>query len=79
MPRRSSATAAKREYEASVGRAKSEADRLIAGNKEKLAHGRHTRTAGTIGDLYLTLADDVLNAGLGGFPAASRRLTQILA
>ena len=52
---------------------------LIAGSKEKLAHGRHIRMAGTIGDLYQTVADDVLNVGLGSFPAASRHLTQILA
>ncbi|MBI1789413.1 MAG: DUF1552 domain-containing protein [Acidobacteria bacterium] len=52
---------------------------LVAGCKNKLALGRHARIAGTIGDLYLTVADDVLGAGLGKFPTASRRLTGILA
>ncbi|MCX6620418.1 MAG: DUF1552 domain-containing protein [Acidobacteria bacterium] len=52
---------------------------LVAGSRDKLALGRHTRIAGTFGDLYLTIADDVLGAGLGKFPTASRRLTAILA
>jgi len=52
---------------------------LVAGSKEKLAHGRHTKIAGTIGDLYTTLFDDVIGAGLGKAPTASRRLTEILA
>ncbi len=51
---------------------------LVAGGK-KLAVGRHTRVAGTIGDLYLTVADEVLGAGLGKFPAANRTLIEILA
>src|SRR5215470_17719862 len=51
---------------------------LVAGGK-KLTVGRHARIAGTIGDLYLTVADEVLGAGLGKFPAANRTLTEILA
>ena len=51
---------------------------LVAGGK-KLTTGRHTRVAGTVGDLYLTVADRVLGAGLGKFPAANRQLTEILA
>ena len=51
---------------------------LVAGSKDRIALGRHTRIAGTIGDLYLTLADDVLNAGLRQLPTAERKLTQIL-
>jgi hypothetical protein len=30
---------------------------IVAGSKDRLAHGRHTRVMGTIGDLYRTLAD----------------------
>jgi hypothetical protein len=51
---------------------------LVAGSKDRIALGRHTRVAGTIGDLYLTLADDVLKAGLGQLPTAERKLSQIL-
>ena len=52
---------------------------LVAGSKDKLTVGRHTRIPGTIGDLYLTVADNVLGAGLGKFPTANRKLTEILA
>jgi hypothetical protein len=51
---------------------------LVAGSKDRVAVGRHSRVAGTIGDLYLTLADDVFQAGLGKFPTAQRKLTQVL-
>jgi hypothetical protein len=34
---------------------------------------------GTFGDLYLTLADEVMNAGLGKFPTATKKLSGILA
>src|SRR5712692_662589 len=51
---------------------------LVAGSKDKLALGRHTRLAGTIGDLYLTVSDNALGAGLGKFPTANRKLTEIL-
>jgi len=51
---------------------------LVAGSKDRIALGRHTRVAGTIGDLYLTLADAVLRAGLGQLPTAERKLSQIL-
>jgi len=52
---------------------------LVAGCKDKLAHGRHVKIAGTIGDLHLTVTDRVLGAGLGKIPTASRALTEILA
>jgi hypothetical protein len=52
---------------------------LVAGSKEKLALGRHTKIAGTIGDLYTTLFDGVMGAGLGKMPTATRQLTEILA
>jgi hypothetical protein len=51
---------------------------LVAGSKDRIAVGQHARVAGTIGDLYLTLADDVFQAGLGKFPTAQRKLTQVL-
>jgi hypothetical protein len=52
---------------------------LVAGSKEKLSLGRHTKIAGTIGDLYTTLFDGVIGAGLGKMPTANRQLTEILA
>ena len=52
---------------------------LVAGSKRQIAMGRHTKIAGTIGDLHLTLADNVVGAGLGKIPSANRKLTEILA
>jgi len=51
---------------------------LLAGSKEKLAHGQHVKIAGTIGDLYTTLFDGVMGAGMGKMPTANRQLTEIL-
>ena len=33
---------------------------------------------GTIGDLYLTLADEVLGARIGTFPTADKKLTDLV-
>jgi hypothetical protein len=52
---------------------------IVAGGVGRLATGMHSRVTGTLGDLYLTLADDVMNAGVGKFPTATRKLTEILA
>jgi hypothetical protein len=35
---------------------------LVAGSKDKLALGRHTKIAGTIADLHLTLTDNVIGS-----------------
>jgi hypothetical protein len=51
---------------------------IVAGHAGSLATGRHSRVTGTVGDLYLTLADDVMKAGVGKFPTAARRMTDIL-
>jgi len=51
---------------------------LLAGGKDKLAHGQHVKIAGTIGDLYTTLFDGVMGAGMGKMPTANRQLTEIL-
>lgn len=50
---------------------------LVAGSKEKIAHGQHVKIAGTIGDLYTTLFDRVMGVGLKA-PTATRQLTEIL-
>jgi hypothetical protein len=52
---------------------------VIAGHVGNMATGRHSIVPGTVGDLYLTLADDVLNAGIGKFPTANKKLTALLA
>lgn len=51
---------------------------IVAGHAGRLATGMHTKNTGTIGDLYLTLADEVMSAGLGKFPSATRQLTEVL-
>ena len=45
---------------------------LVAGSREKIQLGRHTKIAGTIGDLYTTVFDGVMGAGLGKVPTANR-------
>ena len=52
---------------------------IVAGHAGRLKAGSHSRVMGTIGDLYLTLADDVMEANLGRFPTASKKITEILA
>jgi uncharacterized protein DUF1552 len=51
---------------------------ILAGHAGKMKTGLHTRTTGTLGDLYVTLADEVLKAGINGFPTAERKLAEIL-
>src|SRR5689334_16468680 len=52
---------------------------IVAGHVGRLKTGEHTRVMGTIGDLYLTVADEIMGAGLGRFPTASKKMTEILA
>ena len=40
--------------------------------------GLHTRTTGTVGDLYVTLADETLQANVGKFPTFERKLAEIV-
>ena len=51
---------------------------IVAGHTGRLATGQHSKVTGTFGDLYMTVADGVLNAGLGRFPTASKKLTGLL-
>ncbi len=51
---------------------------IVAGHAGRLATGMHTETTGTVGDLYTTLANDVLQADIGSFPTFNRRLTEVL-
>jgi hypothetical protein len=52
---------------------------IVAGHAGGLVTGVHTRTTGTVGDLHLTLADDVMHAGLGKFPQATQKLPGLAA
>jgi hypothetical protein len=51
---------------------------IVAGHAGRLATGMHTETTGTVGDLYVTLADEVLHAGIGTYPTFNRKLTEVL-
>ena len=52
---------------------------IIAGGGGKLLTGRHSKMTGTMGDLYLVLANGFMEAGLDRFPTASMPLPGILA
>jgi hypothetical protein len=41
---------------------------IVAGYKKRLKTGMHTKAAGTLGDLYLSVANDILGAGIESFP-----------
>jgi hypothetical protein len=48
---------------------------IVAGHAGNLRTGMHTRTTGTVGDLYLAVANRALRAQLSAFPTASRELS----
>jgi hypothetical protein len=52
---------------------------IVAGGSPKLSHGSYTKVEGTIGDAYVTVADEVVGAGIGKFPTATKKITAILA
>jgi hypothetical protein len=49
------------------------------GGSPKLARGSHTKVTGTMGDVYVTVADEVVGAGIGKFPTASKKIGAVLA
>jgi hypothetical protein len=51
----------------------------IAAGHKRLATGMHTKVTGTVGDLYLALANGILDAGIGSFPTADSALPGVLA
>ena len=51
---------------------------LVAGGSPKLARGSHTRMTGTVGDVYVTVADEIVGAGIGKFPTATKKLGSLL-
>ena len=51
---------------------------IVAGHAGKISTGRHSKVAGTMGDLFLTLANGVMQAGLSGFPTAGQTLPDVV-
>lgn len=51
---------------------------IVAGGAGKLRLGTHSKLTGTMGDLYLTLANEVMGAGLERFPTGDHKLIEIL-
>jgi hypothetical protein len=51
---------------------------IVAGHAGGLKTGLHTRTTGTLGDLYMTVADEVMKAEIGQFPTAEKKLSEIV-
>ena len=51
---------------------------ILAGRAGGLKTGLHTRVTGTLGDLYLTMADEVMGARVKAFPTAERKLSEII-
>jgi hypothetical protein len=51
---------------------------IVAGGMSSLAHGKHTRVTATVGDIYLTLADEIMKADIGKFPTATRKVGALL-
>ena len=51
---------------------------IAAGHAGGLKTGMHTKMTGTVGDLYLTVADELLNARLASFPTADKKLTDVV-
>jgi hypothetical protein len=52
---------------------------IMAGRANGMIRGAHSKLEGVIGDLYLAIADDIMGANLGEFPAANRKLKGIVA
>jgi hypothetical protein len=51
---------------------------LLAGHAGNLKTGMHSVVTGTMGDLYLTLADEVMGAQAGKFPSAANKLSDLV-
>ena len=52
---------------------------ILAGHAGRLKTGSHTRVMGTVGDLYLTVADEIMGANMGKYPTASKKISAIVA
>ena len=53
---------------------------IVAGHLPRMKMGTHSRVMGTVGDLYLTVADEIMERGAGAkFPTASQKMREVLA
>ena len=51
---------------------------IAAGHAGGIKTGLHSRTTGTNGDLYLTIAEEALQAPISAFPTADQKLSWIV-
>lgn len=51
---------------------------IVAGHPGKLVTGSHSKVTGTVGDLYTTLANDLLGAKIDRFPTADKKIPGII-
>ncbi len=51
---------------------------IAAGHAGSLKTGLHSRMTGTLGDLYVTLAEEAVDARLSGFPTFEKKLSGIV-
>ena len=51
---------------------------IVAGHAGGLVTGTHSKVTGTVGDLYLTLANRVMGADASNFPTAQKHLSEIV-
>jgi hypothetical protein len=51
---------------------------ILAGHAGGVKTGMHSMMTGTVGDLYLTLAEEVMGAQIGKFPSATRKLSDVV-
>ena len=52
---------------------------IVAGHAGKVVTGAHTKVTGTMGDLFLTLANGPMQASLANFPTADQKLPGVVA
>jgi hypothetical protein len=52
---------------------------IVAGHAGKVVTGGHTKVTGTMGDLFLTLANGPMQASLANFPTADQKLPGVVA
>ncbi len=51
---------------------------ILAGHAGGMQTGLHTRTTGSLGDLYLTMAEEIVRAPIGGFPTSGGKMTGLV-
>jgi Protein of unknown function (DUF1552) len=52
---------------------------IVAGGSPKVAKGAHSKITGTAGDVYMTVANEVVGAGIEKFPTATKRINELMA